>query len=555
MNNSVFSLSLFFLFIILFFIKLVVIYISYVNLSPFKYCLAHFISDYYFLLIIVFFIAICFYSKNKIIKYWSNIINLLLIIIYCIDIFSIYYFQTRGPLLTLFSMGNWDWHWWFGLCSLIILYVFILIIWIIIINFIVYRHILNIKKFFNKILSSKCFLLYCFLWVLLYYIQPIIIKNNIPNVKNILSTNIETKNVQESKKSTPIYKKYEDYIKYESGDNKKLNVVLIFLESFSAIDSARLWWNNNTPYLDKIQENWVTFPNFFSNWLKSHHAHVWVLLWIPPIKEDYDYNFSFLNSNWLANFLNKQWYYTTFISTVPLSFFDQRTFLYWVWFKKIIWEEEFQKRKKYAFNAAPDGDLYNRVLQEVQNQTWKFFIWLQTISFHRPYNTPLWKTENLALKYSDQELYRFYQWLCDLWFFDNWILIIVWDHRKRTPAEKWEYSIFWPMWKWKSIVTVIWTWIKAWSINDNFIQHTDFYHSIKKLLWNKNVETNIFYNDIFSPIKNRDWGIIDNASIWSPIDDTMFFSKVWDDYDIDYNHNNIEAYNYYLFLKDFLLKD
>ena len=54
------------------------------------------------------------------------------------------------------------------------------------------------------------------------------------------------------------------------------------------------------------------------------------------------------------------------------------------WFQKIIWEEEFEDNKKYTFSAAPDEDLYDRVLKEVESQTWKYFIWLQTISFHKP---------------------------------------------------------------------------------------------------------------------------------------------------------------------------
>ena len=105
---------------------------------------------------------------------------------------------------------------------------------------------------------------------------------------------------------------------------------------------------------------------------------------------------------------------------------NQREFLSWAWFQKIIWEEEFSKNKTYTFESAPDGDLYDRVLEEVQSQTWKYFIWLQTISFHKPYNTPMWKTEALALKYSDEELFRFYQWLQKIWFFDDWILVIMW---------------------------------------------------------------------------------------------------------------------------------
>lgn len=555
-DNPRFSLSLFFLFIILFVVKLEVIYTSYVNISPLKYCFAHFISDYYYLLIILFFLTVCLYSKNKIIKYLSNVINLLLIIIYCTDIFSIYYFQARESLLGLLNLTTWVWYWWLWFSKLIVLYVLISILWMIGFIYIVNIHFLSIKRVFYKLLSPQCFLLYYLLWIFLYCLQPIMIKYNIPDVQNILSVNIETiKRIQESKMPIFTDKNYKDYVKYESGDGKNLNVILVFLESFSAIDSARLWWNNNTPYLDKIQEDWITFPNFVSNWVASHQAHVSVFLWIPPIREDYNYNSNYLIFRWLINFLNKWWYNTTFISTVPLSFIKQRSFLSWVWFQKIIWEENFEHEKKYTFYAAPDELLYRKALQEVQNQTGTFLIWLQTISFHGPYDTPLWKTENLALKYSDQELWKFYVQLQNLWFFDNWILIVIWDHRKQTPVEKWEYSIFWPTWKWKSVVTVVWSWIGAWKINNNFLQHTDFYYSIKKLLLSGDLEMNIFYNDVFSSTANRDRWIVDIAWVGEPSDNTMLLLKHWESIDIDYYYDNKEAYDYYLFLKNFLLKN
>jgi hypothetical protein len=120
--------------------------------------------------------------------------------------------------------------------------------------------------------------------------------------------------------------------------------------------------------------------------------------------------------------------------------------------------------------------LYDRALQEIQAQTGKYFIWLQTISFHKPYNTPYWKTEESALKYADDSLYQFYQWLSEIWFFDNWILIILWDHRKMNPPEDWESEIFWKNRYTRAVATVVWSWINAWEINWNIIQHTDFYN-------------------------------------------------------------------------------
>ena len=47
---------------------------------------------------------------------------------------------------------------------------------------------------------------------------------------------------------------------------KDLNIILVFAESLSAIDSANIWWNNKMPKFDQIQKDWITFTNFITNW-------------------------------------------------------------------------------------------------------------------------------------------------------------------------------------------------------------------------------------------------------------------------------------------------
>ena len=127
------------------------------------------------------------------------------------------------------------------------------------------------------------------------------------------------------------------------------------------------------------------------------------------------------------------------------------------------------------------------------------------------------------------------------------MLIIVWDHRKREPAEIGEYEIFWPTRKYKSLATVVWLWIGTWIINDNIIQHTDFYYSIKKLLWNWNVQLDKTYNDIFSSYANRNRWIIKNK----------FVFQEWNSYNL-WNLDalksfNKDAYTYFLSMKKFQL--
>jgi glycerophosphoryl diester phosphodiesterase len=148
--------------------------------------------------------------------------------------------------------------------------------------------------------------------------------------------------------------------------------------------------------------------------------------------------------------------------------------------------------------------LYSFALQEIKTQTGKFFIWLQTISFHKVYDTPYWNTQESALKYADESLYNFYKWLEDINFFDSWILIIVWDHRKMNPAEKWELELFGENRYTRTIATVVWSWINKNTINNNIIQHTDIYDSIKKLIWNWKITINKFHNNIFTWKANRE---------------------------------------------------
>ena len=99
-------LSLFLLTIILLVVKQFVIYRSYKNLSPFKYCMEYLISDFYFLLIVAFFCTISFSVKYRIIKWISNISALFLILLFYIDIFTIYYFQSHETILSIINIGK-----------------------------------------------------------------------------------------------------------------------------------------------------------------------------------------------------------------------------------------------------------------------------------------------------------------------------------------------------------------------------------------------------------------------------------------------------------------
>ncbi len=117
----------------------------------------------------------------------------------------------------------------------------------------------------------------------------------------------------------------------------------------------------------------------------------------------------------------------------------------------------FDQQDSYVFDAAPDQVLYKKALQTIQTQKDNYFLALQTISFHRPYNTPYGSNEKDAIRYADKSLYYFYQQLKKSGFFDNGILIIVGDHRKMESMQSNEKEKFGPLRYAKAVATVIGT--------------------------------------------------------------------------------------------------
>jgi len=306
---------------------------------------------------------------------------------------------------------------------------------------------------------------------------------------------------------------YERFFHKTRGLHRQPNIIVVFAESFSPIDSLRVGWvYDNLPYFDKIQKEGITFTNFINNGCTSDTAHIGFFLGVEPIKL-LGYSIGAYSgfkhfTEGLPSFFAKQWYTSTFISTVDIDFLWQKDFLSSIGFSQIIGKEAFEHEKKYVFDAAPDHVLYNKTLDIIQEQTGKYFIALQNISFHKPYNTPYGKTASHALRYADKTLYYFYLQLKKSWFFDNGILVIMTDHRKMEALEKWEQEAFGEFRYAKGVATIVGTGIAAWSINTNIIQHTDFFYSLKQFASKWLVNVSKLFNDTFTSTKKRNRGIV-----------------------------------------------
>lgn len=461
----------------------------------------YFVSDFVVCLVLLWLVSINIIIKNLIFKLINNIVIWWFFLLFVLDTFTMYFFQSRISLLDIqqfITPSLWDFSW------LIISGALLLFILLIISFVIVQRHYFKKRQYILFAIYFFFFVVWS-IWIWIY--SPWWFSSVPENILSINTNAIRDQMTEISENNIPDI--YEKFFSKKKWWTKQPNIIVVFAESLSPIDSLRVGKKyNNLPYFDRIQKQWITFTNFVNNGCTSDTAHIGLLLWIEPIKVfwytiwAYSWFKHFTNS--LPNFFYSQWYTPIFISAVDINFLWQKTFLSWIGFTQIIWQEAFVNQKKYVFDAAPDHSLYNKTLDVIHQQSGSYFVVIQSISFHKPYNTPYGKTEKSALRYADKSLYYFYLQLKKSWFFDNGMLVIVTDHRKMEALQKWEQEALGDFRYTKWVATIVWTGIAPGSINNNIIQHTDFFYSLKQFTSNWLVMVSKIFNDAFSGIKKRD---------------------------------------------------
>ena len=469
--------------------------------------LAYLVSDFLVFFVLVLFVIINRFIKKKIWRTWLNIFSLALLILFLIDIVALYVFQSS---ISVFDVTS-------GMLDPSVVKVTRSIVGVIVlaiaigVSVFLFAQTKIFKKHQRTLLAGVTFV-----FALLCLLTGMVSRPGFRFPDNIISQNISAiEGFIQDRMGNTVHDDsvYRSYFTDIEADNKKPNVIVVFEESFSAIDSKRIGGvNNNLPYFDEMQADGMTFTNFLANGCTSDTAHVALLQWVDPWKftrEEGDaYTGYKAPTESLPKFFAEENYTPIFLSSVTLSFLNERGFLSTIGFNNIEWEETFKNQPKYVFDAAPDQALFKQALTTIQQQKWSYFLALQTISFHKPYNTPYGTTEASALRYSDKMLYYFYEQLKKSWFFDNGLLVVVGDHRKMEPLESWEKAALGPLWYGRAVATVIGTGIQPGTVNDKIIQHTDFFYSLKKLIGDKTVTVSKFFNDVFSPRKWRDWWVI-----------------------------------------------
>ncbi len=458
-------------------------------------------NDLLYFFLVCFFVLLGMRVKQKAIKFFFVFIACVLLILFVADIFSLKNFYSRFLIwvFSFFTRENsspyiWEW------LRAFVLFRFGLWLCVYISSWVL------AKKFFSEKILIIIFRLIVVIFGGIIGVSFFLGKTS-SYQQNVLQIQYRDSHWESLKNQKP----YEEYFVSFSWKNEKPNIIVIFAESFSSIDSLAMWGDRwLLTWFDTIAKDGTVYTNFVANGCTSDSAHIALLQWVEPWETNQlTQNYSRYKSYnlWLPAFMHQNSYNTTFLSTASLGFLDQKDFLISLQFDTIIGNEAFKKFKKYSFNAAPDEALYQKTQQvlEKNRATWDpQFIVLQTISSHKPYNSPEGNTEEQAFAYSDKQLLQFYRYLQKTNYFENGILIVMGDHRKMQSMSYEEIQKRWNGAYGKSVFAVVGKNIPKGEINTAPIQHLDVFYSLKRLVSPTNVILHQNYNDAFNDYRGRE---------------------------------------------------
>lgn len=245
-----------------------------------------------------------------------------------------------------------------------------------------------------------------------------------------------------------------------AGEEKRLNVVLITVESLSAEYLAGFGNQQNiTPYMDEWFKQGVLFTNFYATGTRTIRGLESLTLSIPPTpgqaivkRPDNGNLFSF------GRVLQQKGYDTAFLYG-GRGYFDNMNAFYSGNGYRIVDQTDFTPEEITFTNAwgVSDDIIFNRTLKEADRdyqQHKPFFFQIMTTSNHRPFSYPEGKIDlpsgsrEGAVKYTDFAIHQFIEQAKTKPWFDNTVFVMVADHcagsarKTELPVDKYHIPLF-----------------------------------------------------------------------------------------------------------------
>lgn len=225
-----------------------------------------------------------------------------------------------------------------------------------------------------------------------------------------------------------------------SGPEKKLNVVLISVESFSA-DFMKLFGNieNITPFLDSLSVHSMTFTNLYATGTRTVRGLEALSLCVPPTpgqsivrRPNNEQLFS------LATVFKEKGYHCEY-AYGGYGYFDNMNYFFSNNDYKVVDRTELDEREIHYENiwGVADEDLFTLATRQIDIHTGDqpVFIHVMTTSNHRPFTYPEGRIDipshtgrRGAVKYTDYAIGDFIKKAQKKPWFDSTLFIIVADH-------------------------------------------------------------------------------------------------------------------------------
>ncbi len=287
--------------------------------------------------------------------------------------------------------------------------------------------------------------------------------------------------------------------------NKKPNIVIIILESFTAkISSAFGGRNGISPNLNKLAHEGIMFKNFYASGDRTVKGIVAVLSGYPALPKSAIMNYSgkIEKLPTLTRNLKDKGYKTEWICGFDINFANIKSYLIHNNFDKIVTIDDFPDSERNSKWGIHDHIVFNKLFEECKNEKNSYFKVFMTLSSHEPFEVPM-KTvikgndeESLFLNsvyYTDKSLGKYIENMKTLKNWDNTLIILVADHGSKFPGYT---KMYLPE---KFHIPMIWTGgaIKKDTVTTKYAGQTDIAATLLNQL-NISADEYNFSKDIFS---------------------------------------------------------
>lgn len=226
------------------------------------------------------------------------------------------------------------------------------------------------------------------------------------------------------------------------GELKKLNVIVIALESFSKeyIGALNGKAQGFTPFLDSLISESLTFSNAFSNGKTSIEGIPSIVSSIPTwMNEPFitsPYGSNQMNS--LANLLKKEGYYSAFFHGGTNGTMGFDAFANLAGYDDYFGRNEYNNEKDYDGSwGIWDEEFLQYTANTINNKPQPFFATVFTLTSHHPYPIPeKYKNQfkdgalpiEKSISYSDYALKKFFDSAKKMSWFNNTLFVLAADH-------------------------------------------------------------------------------------------------------------------------------